>query len=169
MGLPCTGLSYIIISEMTRVVSDFAYWFGRASSLFSVLLQMYRLEKLFYKHDLFYSVFFFFLCPLLWACEHNPTWLHKPHPFKPEEWSVPNFSLYYQCFVKQSGHENFGHDHTRLILVDILSTSPNYFCGKWTGTTNENSNFDLRVLKVKNLIGGEISYESLLGERINKD
>ena len=61
MGLPCTGLSYIIISEMTRVVSDFASWFGRASSLFSILLQMYRLEKLFYKHDLFYSVFFFYV------------------------------------------------------------------------------------------------------------
>ena len=66
MGLPCTGLSYIIISEMTRVVSDFAYWFGRASSLFSILLQMYRLEKLFYKHDLFYSVFYFFFYVLLY-------------------------------------------------------------------------------------------------------
>ena len=30
-------------------------------------------------------------------------------------------------------------------LLDILSTSPHYFCKKWIGATNENSNFDLRV------------------------
>ena len=27
-------------------------------------------------------------------------------------------------------------------LLDILSTSPHYFCRKWIGATNENSNFD---------------------------
>ena len=30
-------------------------------------------------------------------------------------------------------------------LLDILSTSPHNPCRKWTGVTNENSNFDLRV------------------------
>ena len=35
-----------------------------------------------------------------------------------------------------------------MILLDILSTSPNFFCRKWIGTTNENSNLDLRVLGV---------------------
>ena len=30
-------------------------------------------------------------------------------------------------------------------LLDILFTSPHYFCRKWIGTTNENSNFDLRA------------------------
>ena len=34
-------------------------------------------------------------------------------------------------------------------LLDILSTSPHYVCRKWIGATNENSNFDLRVLRVK--------------------
>ena len=34
-------------------------------------------------------------------------------------------------------------------LLDILSTSPHYFCRKWIGATNENSNFDLRVKTVK--------------------
>ena len=43
-----------------------------------------------------------------------------------------------------SGHENYWHDHT-MNLLDILSTSPHYFCRKWIGATNENSNFDLRV------------------------
>lgn len=36
-----------------------ASWFGRAYSLFSILLHMYRREKFFYKHDLFYTVFYF--------------------------------------------------------------------------------------------------------------
>jgi len=30
-------------------------------------------------------------------------------------------------------------------LPDILSTSPHYFCRKWIGATNENSNFDPAV------------------------
>ena len=33
----------------------------------------------------------------------------------------------------------------KMNLLDILSTSPHYFCTKWIGATNENSNFDLRV------------------------
>ena len=33
----------------------------------------------------------------------------------------------------------------KINLLDILSTSPHYFCKKWIGATNENSNFDLRV------------------------
>ena len=37
----------------------------------------------------------------------------------------------------------------KMNLLDILSTSPHYLCGKWIGTTNENSNFDLRVQRVK--------------------
>ena len=34
-------------------------------------------------------------------------------------------------------------------LLDILSTSPHYFCRNWIGATNENSNFDLGVQRVK--------------------
>ena len=34
-------------------------------------------------------------------------------------------------------------------LLDILSTSPHYLCRKQIRTTNENSNFDLRVSRVK--------------------
>ena len=34
-------------------------------------------------------------------------------------------------------------------LLDILSTSPHYFFRKWTLATKQNSNFDLRVLRVK--------------------
>ena len=30
----------------------------------------------------------------------------------------------------------------KMNLLDILSTSPHYFCRKWIGATNENSNFD---------------------------
>ena len=30
----------------------------------------------------------------------------------------------------------------KMHLLDILSTSPHYFCMKWIGATNENSNFD---------------------------
>ena len=41
-------------------------------------------------------------------------------------------------------------------LLDILSTSPHYFYRKWIGATNENSNFDLRVERVK----GDTSKES---------
>ena len=37
----------------------------------------------------------------------------------------------------------------KMNLHDILSTSPDYFCRKWIGATNENSNFDLRVQRVK--------------------
>ena len=33
----------------------------------------------------------------------------------------------------------------KINLLDILSTSPHYFCKKWIGATSENSNFDLRV------------------------
>ena len=33
--------------------------------------------------------------------------------------------------------------------LDILSTSPHYFCRNWIGATNENSNFDLGVQRVK--------------------
>ena len=36
----------------------------------------------------------------------------------------------------------------KMNLFDILSTSPHYFCMKWIGATNENSNFDLRLLRV---------------------
>ena len=34
-------------------------------------------------------------------------------------------------------------------LLDILSTSPHYFCRKSIGAKNESSNFDLKVLRVK--------------------
>ena len=37
----------------------------------------------------------------------------------------------------------------KMNLVDILSTSPHYLGGKWIGTSNENSNFDLRVHRFK--------------------
>ena len=37
----------------------------------------------------------------------------------------------------------------KMNLLDILSTSPHCFCRKWTEATNENSNFDLRVYRVK--------------------
>ena len=40
----------------------------------------------------------------------------------------------------------------KMYLLDILSTSPHYFCRKWIGATNENSNFDLRVERVKLLL-----------------
>ena len=33
----------------------------------------------------------------------------------------------------------------KMNLLDILPTSPHYFCRKWIGATNENSNFDVRV------------------------
>ena len=33
----------------------------------------------------------------------------------------------------------------KMNLLDILSTSPHYFCRKWIGATNRNSNFDLSV------------------------
>ena len=33
----------------------------------------------------------------------------------------------------------------KMTLLDILSTSPHYFCRKWIGVSTENSNFDLRV------------------------
>ena len=33
----------------------------------------------------------------------------------------------------------------KINLLDIVSTSPHYFCRKWIGATNENPNFDLRV------------------------
>ena len=33
-------------------------------------------------------------------------------------------------------------------LIDTLSTSPHFFCRKWIGATNENSNFDLRAERV---------------------
>ena len=39
----------------------------------------------------------------------------------------------------------------KMNLLDILSTSPHYFCGKWIGVRNENSNFDLRILGFKGL------------------
>ena len=33
----------------------------------------------------------------------------------------------------------------KMNLLDILSTSPRYFCWKWIRATSENSNFDLRI------------------------
>ena len=40
----------------------------------------------------------------------------------------------------------------KMNLLDILSTSPHYFCRKWIGATNENSNFDLVVNRVNGAI-----------------
>ena len=40
----------------------------------------------------------------------------------------------------------------KMNLLDISSTSPHYFYGKWIGATNENSNVDLRVKRVKRTI-----------------
>ena len=37
-------------------------------------------------------------------------------------------------------------------LLDISSTSPHYFCRKWIEATKENSNFDLRVYRVKEAV-----------------
>ena len=37
----------------------------------------------------------------------------------------------------------------KMNLLDILSTSRHYVCWKWIRATNENSNFDLRVQRVK--------------------
>ena len=34
----------------------------------------------------------------------------------------------------------------KMNLLDILLTFPHHFCRKWIGATNENSNFDLRVV-----------------------
>ena len=34
----------------------------------------------------------------------------------------------------------------KMNLLDILSTSPHYFCWEWIGATRDNSNFDLRGL-----------------------
>ena len=36
----------------------------------------------------------------------------------------------------------------KMNFLDILSTSPHYFCREWRGATNENSNFDRWVLRV---------------------
>ena len=33
----------------------------------------------------------------------------------------------------------------KMNFLDILSTSPHYFCRKWIGERNENLNFDLRI------------------------
>ena len=41
---------------------------------------------------------------------------------------------------------SFSH---KMNLLDILSTSPDYFCRKSIGATNENWNFHLRVRRVK--------------------
>ena len=45
----------------------------------------------------------------------------------------------------------------KMNLHDILSTSPHYFCGKWIGATNENSNFNVRV------VNEEVANLALLG------
>ena len=37
----------------------------------------------------------------------------------------------------------------KMNLLDILSTSPHYFCRKWIEATAKNSNFDLGVKRVK--------------------
>ena len=41
----------------------------------------------------------------------------------------------------------------RMNLLDILSTSPTYFCKKWIGVSNENSNFDLIGFKGLRAVG----------------
>ena len=38
-------------------------------------------------------------------------------------------------------------------LLDILSPSPYYFCRNGIGAAHENSNFDLKVQRVKSLTG----------------
>ena len=45
----------------------------------------------------------------------------------------------------------------KMNLFDVLSTSPHYFWRKWIGAANENSNFDLRVERVK-IKGGYDKY-----------
>ena len=48
-------------------------------------------------------------------------------------------------------------------FLDILTTSPHYFCRKWTGATSENSNFDLTFqLELKDLPFMSSSSSSLL-------
>ena len=61
----------------------------------------------------------------------------------------------------------------KMNLPDILSTSPHYFCGKWNGASNENSNFDsnLRMLILLGAMSfGSISYEThtTLAKAMNK-
>ena len=41
---------------------------------------------------------------------------------------------------------------TQMNLLDILSTSPHYFCRKRIGTTNENSNFDQGFKGLTNIL-----------------
>ena len=50
----------------------------------------------------------------------------------------------------------------KMNLLDMLSTSPHYFCRKWIGATNENSNFDVRFQRVNPLVLRSCSTMSLI-------
>ena len=49
------------------------------------------------------------------------------------------------CLHLQEYEKGLLRTSHKINLLDILSTSPHYFCKKWIGATNENSNFDPRV------------------------
>ena len=68
------------------------------------------------------------------------------NPFNPRVISIKFHLVMYQCFIKQSGHENWGQDHIRWIcLILFLTISPFYFYRKCVGAKTENLNFYLRV------------------------
>ena len=75
----------------------------------------------------------FFSChntrPTTWQTDFN-VWkyiqivlcVRYPKPYLLQ--SASNFSLLYQSFVKQSGHENYGHDHTSWIWLTFYQLLP---------------------------------------------
>ena len=68
--------------------------------------------------------------------------LHVPYSW---EWSASNFRLVISMLCKTEWSWELRTWSHKMNLLDILSTSPHYFCRKWTGVTNDNSNFDLGV------------------------
>ena len=80
--------------------------------------------------------------------------LHKGYSFNPlspksDQHQISPCNINAQCQTEWSWElRRWTH---KMNLLDILLTSPHFFCRKWIGATNENSNFDLRGQRVNNL------------------
>ena len=81
--------------------------------------------------------------------------IHKDNLMTQANWKINIFAFVITSYVKKkniNGNRAWNKQKIHRIhpywlkmhLLDILSTSPHYFCKKWIGATNENSNVDLR-------------------------
>ena len=77
--------------------------------------------------------------PTLKRCPIHKFIVHDINPLSPKSDSI-KFLLVISMLSKTEWSWELQTRSHKINLLDILSTSPHYFCRKWIGATNENSN-----------------------------